>query len=109
MDVRIILAIIIVIIALIGGIIAFIKLPKGKKIEMVKEWLKWAVAEAEKELGSGTGQLKLAKVYNMAVKQFPWIASLISFDTFKIWIDEALVWLNLQLETNEFIKTYIGK
>ena len=65
-----------------------------------KEWLKWAVAEAEKALGSGTGQLKLRMVYDMFVKQYSWIATFVSFETFSSWVDEALVWLDKQLGTN---------
>lgn len=65
-----------------------------------KEWLKWAVTEAEKALGSGTGQLKLRMVYDMFVEQFTWVSTFVSFDTFSEWVDEALVWLNKQLDEN---------
>ena len=49
----------VVLTVIVAGVIAFIKLPTNKKIANMKEWLKWAVVEAEKALGSGTGQLKL--------------------------------------------------
>lgn len=40
----------------IGDIILkFLKLPSTAQIAKVKEWLLWAVAAAEKELGTGTG------------------------------------------------------
>ena len=42
----------------------FITTPKEQRWQKVSAWLHYAVVEAEKELGSGTGQLKLAKVYN---------------------------------------------
>ena len=52
MNVQIIVALVIVAIALVCGIIWFVKLPKEKKIANIKEWLKYAVVEAERELGS---------------------------------------------------------
>lgn len=66
----------------------------------IKEWLKWAVAEAEKALGSGTGQLKLREVWSMFTKQFPWVSTFISFETFSFWVDEALDWLEDQMNKN---------
>lgn len=72
-----------------------------------KEWLKWAVTEAEKALGTGTGQAKLRMVYDMFVKQFPWFATFIPFSTFSYWVDEALVWMEKQLETNENFKAMV--
>lgn len=81
----------------------FVGLPTDQQIANFKEWLKWAVTEAEKELGSGTGQLKLRMVYNMAVDKFAWIAKLVTFEMFAAWVDEALIWLNNQLESNKAI------
>ena len=107
MNAQIIMALVIVAIALICGIIWFIKLPKEKKIANIKEWLKFAVIEAEKELGSGTGQLKLRMVYDMAVKQFPFIVQLISFDIFSKWVDEALDWMRGQLAENKAAQSYV--
>lgn len=85
----------------------FVKLSKEQKIANIKEWLKWAVTVAEKDLGSGTGQLKLRQVYNMAVAQFPWIIQVITFDTFKLWVDDALIWMRLQLENNNAVADFI--
>ena len=109
MNAQIIVTLVIITIALVCGIIWFIKLPKEKKIANIKEWLKYAVVEAEKDLGSKTGQLKLHMVYDMAIKQFPWIAQLITFETFSDWVDEALVWMKNQLESNKAIQEYIDK
>ena len=107
MNAQIIVALVIVTIALVLGIIWFVKLPKDKKIANVKEWLKYAVVEAERALGSGTGQLKLRLVYSMAVKQFPFIVQLIPFETFSIWVDEALEWMNEQLAQNKATQKYV--
>lgn len=107
MNAQIIVALVIVAIALVCGIIWFVKLPKEKKIANIKEWLKFAVVEAEKELGSGTGQLKLRMVYDMAVKQFPFIVQLVPFDTFSGWVNEALDWMRGQLAENKAAKEYV--
>ena len=107
MNAQIIITLVIVAIALVCGIIWFVKLPKDKKIANIKEWLKFAVVDAEKELGSGTGQLKLRMVYNMAVKQFPFIVQLIPFDTFSGWVDEALDWMRDQLAENKVTQSYV--
>lgn len=81
----------------------FLGLPREQQIANFQEWLKWAVAEAEKQLGSGTGQLKLRLVYNMAVDKFPWITKIVTFEEFSMWVDEALLWLNKQLESNQAV------
>ena len=107
MEIHVIIASVIIAIALVCGIIWFVKLPKDKKIANIKEWLKYAVVEAERELGSGTGQLKLRMVYDMAVKQFPFIVQLIPFDTFSKWVDEALDWMRGQLAENKAAQSYV--
>ncbi len=109
MEPKFIVALVIVLIALVVGVIWFIKLPKDKKIANLKEWLKLAVVEAEKALGGGTGQLKLRYVYYLAVKQFPWVVSLVPFETFSLWVDEALDWMRQQLEQNKNIDSYVNK
>lgn len=92
----------------ISMIVNFVKLPSNKKIEAVKEWLKLAVVEAEKTLGSQTGQLKLRFVYDLFVQRFPEVAKFISFDTFSVWVDEALDWMKNQLESNDAVKCYVS-
>ena len=46
----------------VGGycVYVFVKKPTSVQIQSVKEWLLYAVTKAEKELGSGTGKLKLS-------------------------------------------------
>ena len=106
--IEVIVTIVFCLIALIIGIVKFVKMSKEQKIQNVKEWLKWAVSEAEKELGTGTGQLKLRKVYDLAVQQFPWIVSFVPFNTFSAWVDEALIWMDEQLSKNARISEYVG-
>ena len=88
--------------------IEFVKKPKSTQISNIKEWLKYAVIQAEKELGSGTGQLKLRMVYNMAVEKFPVLIGIVTFDIFTVWVDDALSWMNKQLESNENIKLLVN-
>lgn len=89
------------------GIVSFIELPKVEKIESCKEWLKWAVCEAERIFGSQTGQLKLRYVYNLFVITYPELAKHISFYDIQLWVDEALEWLNGQLNANKAVKDYV--
>lgn len=105
------IAIVIFIVALAGAGAAynFIILPDKQKQENVREWLKYAVIEAEKQLGSGTGQLKLRKVYDMATTNFPWVIQLVSFAVFSAWVDEALDWMKIQLKSNTAIDTYVNE
>lgn len=42
-----------------AAVARFVGLPTEKQLAKVKEWLLWAVTEAEKDLGGGTGKLKL--------------------------------------------------
>lgn len=88
-------------------VVQFVRSPSDKQIENLKEWLKLAVTEAEAALGSGTGQLKLRDVYDMAVEKFPWVGEFITFETFSTWVDEALEWMNNQLESNDKVKAYV--
>lgn len=105
----IILGIIILIFGFIFGFYTFITCPTEGKLNKVKEWLLYAVTEAEKELGGGTGQIKLRYVYNMFLKNFSYIAKFISFDDFSKLVDEALVKFRTLLDTNKKIKEYVEK
>lgn len=88
-----------VIIFVVFACVKFFKLPTAKQIENLKKWLRYAVAQAEAALGSKTGALKLQMVYDMAISKFPWVATFISFEDFKGFVDEALDWLERQCQT----------
>ena len=90
-------------------LITYINLPNSKKATKVKEWLLFAVVQAEKELGSGTGQLKLRYVYNLALSKFPIFIKLIPFELFSNFVDEALQQLENLIEDSEGVKKYIEK
>lgn len=96
--------IIIVLIACAVGI--YVAITDKKKII---EWLKYAVSITEKELGSGTGQLKLRQVYDMFIERFPASSKLIPFGLFSKWVDDALEFLKEQLEKNEKLKEFVEK
>lgn len=85
----------------------FLDLPTKEQIKAVKAWLLGAVSEAERELGSGTGQLKLRRVYDAFVERFPWLAKVIPFTTFSIWVDAALDEMRELLAQNEAVSVYV--
>lgn len=98
-----------IVMVVMAGVICwnFFKLPAKEQMAKVKEWLLYAVTEAEKELGSGTGQLKLRQVYDLFVQRFPAVAAVISFDTFSGWVDEALEQMREMLAKNEQVAAYV--
>lgn len=95
----------------VGGyaVYAFIKRPTTEQISKVKEWLLYAVTAAEKELGSGTGQIKLRYVYDMFIAKFPYLVKVIPFETFSLLVDEALDKFRGMLDTNTNLQDYVQK
>lgn len=93
----------------VGGYVlyVFIKMPKSTQLSKVKEWLLLAVTEAEKELGGGTGQLKLRYVYDMFIARFPYLAKLVSFDAFSLLVDEVLEKFRDMMDTNTNVQKYV--
>ena len=87
----------------------FIKMPKADQFEAVKEWLLWAVAEAEKLYGSGTGVLKLRYVYDLFLSRFKELEYFISFDEFSKMVDDSLIGFKDLLEKNGRINNYVEK
>ena len=85
----------------------FLNLPTPAQIAKCKEWLLGAVIEAEKELGSGTGQWKLRTVYDVFIQRWPAVAKGISFDTFSLWVDEALEKMRKMLKENKDVKKLV--
>ncbi len=83
------------------------KKPSNEQIDQIRQWLIYAVAKAEKELGSGTGQIKLRYVYNMFIAKFPGIALFFTFEEFSSLVDEALQELQELMSKNSNIETFI--
>lgn len=83
-------SIVITMIALvIAAILAVKKLRNLSELTAKQCLLGWVVL-AEKDLGSGNGRLKLAKVYGWFVEKFPILKNFVTFETFSKWVDEAL-------------------
>jgi hypothetical protein len=78
-----------------------------EQIDNMLEWLVGACADAEKDLGGGTGALKLRRVYDRFVVKFAWLATEISFEEFSTYVDQALQQMKVMLENNEAIKAYV--
>ena len=104
----IILALALAIAFIIYLIVKFFKMPSDKQLNKVREWLLLAVTNAEKELGSGTGKLKLRYVYDMFLGKFPWIAKVISFEQFSYLVDDALDEMRELLATNKAIAKIVS-
>lgn len=103
---------VIVAIAAMGGsigyaIYTFCKMPSEKQLKKVKEWLLYAVTTAERELGAGTGKIKLRYVYDMFVARFDWLAKVITFDMFSMMVDDALEQMKTMLEGNEAAQKFV--
>lgn len=96
-----------VIVATAIFVIKFVKLPTDKQLVKVKEWLLYAVTMAEKELGGGTGKLKLRYVYDLFLSKFSWLASVVTFEQFSLLVDEALEEMHKILETNNKVKQLV--
>lgn len=111
MDTNIFLIIILITIFSVLGycFYVFLKMPSNAQIAKIKEWLLYAVAKAEKELGSGTGQLKLRYVYDMFITKFSHLSKIISFEAFSLLVDESLDIFREMLENNKNISNYIEK
>lgn len=84
------------------------KKPNLNQLLIIKEWLKWIVVQAEQQFDSGTGQLKLRYVYDLAIDTFPYITYSVTFEQFSEWVDDALIWMKKQLESNKAIEEYVN-
>lgn len=91
----------------IGAILAVIVVAGGIYVNGFKNWLVWAVSEAEATFGSNTGKLKLRYVYDMAIERFPMIAKVIPFDLFSKMVDGALDIMREMIENNKNIADVI--
>ncbi len=93
--------------AAVIGVYQFCKLTKQKQTEVVLEWLLLAVIKAEKELGNGTGQVKLRFVYDLFIDKFKFLSMIISFERFSLLVDQALEAMKDMIANNKQVKDYI--
>ena len=89
------------------AVVVFVLLYKFCGVEKVKNWLLWAVCEAETALGSGTGKLKLATVYSLFIERFPTFSKIMPYTLFSKLVDEALEIMREWLENNKAIAAVI--
>lgn len=92
----------------IGVIATVIIVAGGIYVNGFKNWLVWAVSEAEGIFGSKTGKLKLRYVYDMAVERFPIVAKVMPFSVFGKLVDDALDIMRDMIENNKNIADAIG-
>ena len=90
------------------SVYVFVKRPHTEQLKSVKEWMLFAVTKAEKELGSGTGKLKLRYVYDMFIAKFPWLGKVVSFEMVSMMVDDALDEMRVMLESNKAVKEYVS-
>lgn len=96
-----------VVVVALTSVIGFFNLAKEKRIEKIKEWLLYACTLAEKELGSGTGQVKLRYVYDLFIDKFKFMSMIITFEQFSNLVDNSLDTLREMLKNNKEIKRLI--
>lgn len=103
--------IIVAVAAILIGIFVlwFLKLGKEKQIQIIQEWLLLAVVKAEKELGNGTGQIKLRFVYDLFLDKFKFVSMFITFAQFSDLVDMALITMKEMISNNNQVKEYIEK
>lgn len=89
------------------AIVKFLNLPSEKQIDKIKKCLLGWVIDAERDLGGGTGKVKLSTVYGMFVTAFPFIKNFVTFETFSDWVDEALDTMRAMLESNKSLKQIV--
>lgn len=92
---------------IIGTVLSVTLVVGGIYINGFKNWLVWAVSEAEAMFGSNTGKLKLRYVYDMAVERFPTMAKIIPFTVFSKMVDGALDVMRDMIDKNQNIADVI--
>ena len=98
---------------LLGGgfimfVITFLRMGQQQQMKMISEWLLLAVVQAEKEVGSGTGEIKLRYVYDKFIQKFGKMAMIISFEQFSSMVDVALDKMRDMLSSNTQLVNYVS-
>lgn len=89
-------------------VLAIVVIAGGIYVNGFKNWLVWAVTEAESLFGSKTGKLKLRYAYELAVERFPMAAKFIPFSLFSKMVDSALDIMRDMIENNKNIADAIA-
>lgn len=105
-----------VLIVLVVGVISltilltgFLLLPSTDRISKIKQWMKYAVMDAENDWHEGTGELKLGTVYAAFLLRFPIVAKLVPYSVFKILVDKALDQMVEIFDANPAIESAVKK
>lgn len=85
----------------------FFKEPSTEQIKKIKKWLLWAVIEAEKELGSDTGKIKIVQVYDKFISKFPYLSFIITYAMFEKLVDMAVQEMKELLSASQAIASYV--
>lgn len=100
MEAKIIFIAVLAVVLIVGIVIA-------ANISSFKNWLVFAVSEAEKKFGGKTGKLKLRYVYDLAVEAFPVLSKTLPFSFFCRMVDSALVIMRGMIDDNKAISDII--
>ncbi|MBR4450928.1 MAG: hypothetical protein IKS39_03745 [Clostridia bacterium] len=92
----------------VGAVLILTALYKLFGIDKIRSWLLWAVTQAEREFGSGTGKLKLAFVYDLFIAKFPKLQIIVPFKLFSALVDQALAVMKEMLK-NDKILAFVEK
>jgi hypothetical protein len=92
----------------IGAVLILTALYKLFGIDKIRFWLLWAVTQAEREFGRGTGKLKLAFVYDLFIAKFPKLQIIVPFKLFSALVDQALAVMKEMLK-NDKILAFVEK
>lgn len=81
---------------------------RDRLVRAVSDWLLNAVIEAERDLGSGTGKLKIRAVYERALKVFgPELAQIITLEQLDELAQKPLEEMRKLLESNCNVSRYV--
>ena len=67
-----------------AAVARFVGLPTEKQLAKGQGVAAVGRYGGEKDLGGGTGKLKLRQVYDLFVQRFPWLAKAVSFELFQL-------------------------
>ena len=102
MEAKIIFIAVLAVVLIVGIVLA-------ANVSAFRNWLVYAVTEAEQKFGGKTGKLKLRYVYDLAVEAFPVIAKTLPFGFFSWAVDSALLIMRGMLEDNKQIADIVNK
>lgn len=98
-----------IILCIIAVIVVVLVIVTAMRFKSFRNWLVYAVTEAEKYFGSGTGKLKIRYAYDLAVKQYPTITKILPWCVFSRLVDVALVIMRQMIDNNTKIAEAINK